>query len=233
MDPAAPHGALFDTQGQTLCTKAGDLPLEEYRLALAGHDWSILHTGAIISAADEERFLRQDTRRLPYGIALWPAAIALAYALAERPLQGLSVLELGAGTGLPGIVASALGARVVQTDSSPSALFVGRLNAERNAASVEQRAADWSDWQDTASYDLIIGSDILYAHDHHRQLQHIFQTNLAPGGRVLIADPFRKVSCSLLDAMAGNGWSMTVGRWNVEVEPPARKIGVFELAREG
>ena len=231
--PAAPHGALFEAPGKTLCTQAGELPLEEYRLELAGHSWSILHTGAIISTAEEEQFLRREARRVPYGIALWPASIALAYALAERPLQGLRVLELGAGTGLPGIVAAGLGAHVLQTDSSPSALYVCRLNGERNAASLEQRAADWSDWHDTATYDLIIGSDILYAFDQHRQLQHIFQTNLAPGGRILIADPIRKVSCDLLQNMATHGWHVTYNKWFVSVDEPPRPIGVFELERRG
>ena len=41
-------------------------------------------------------------------MVLWPAAIALAHEVAERAdtLRGARVLELGAGTGLPGIVAA-------------------------------------------------------------------------------------------------------------------------------
>ena len=167
---------------QTLPTTAGDLPLEEYRLALAGRTWNILHTGAILSHEDEDRFLRGDQPRLPYGIALWPAAIALAHDLAERPLQRLNVLELGAGTGLPGIVAASLGARVIQTDKNAAALVVARRNAERNAVTLEQRNADWTDWHETATFDLIIGADILYADSLHAQLRHIFETNLVPGG---------------------------------------------------
>ncbi|HWO09265.1 MAG TPA: hypothetical protein VNN80_07285, partial [Polyangiaceae bacterium] len=61
---------------QILSTTAGDLPLEEYRLTLGGHSWSILHTGAILSHEDEDNFLRGEGQpRLPYGLALWPAAI--------------------------------------------------------------------------------------------------------------------------------------------------------------
>lgn len=217
---------------QTLSTTAGELPLDDYRLALGGHVWTILHTGAILSQQDENRFLLGQEPRLPYGIALWPAAIALAHELAARSLAGLSVIELGAGTGLPGIVAATRGARVVQTDNNAAALVVARRNAERNRVSIEQRAADWTDWSETATYDCIIGADILYADSLHAELRHIFEANLAPGGRLLLADPLRPSSFDLLEAMAASGWNVTFNKWSVGVVPPPRPIGVFELTRQ-
>jgi predicted nicotinamide N-methyase len=218
---------------RSLSTTAGELPLHEYRLSLGGRTWSILHTGAILSHEDEEQFLRGDQPRLPYGIALWPAAIALAHELAVRPLRGVRVLELGAGTGLPGIVAAALGARVVQTDRNAGALIVCRMNAEGNDVVVEQRAADWTAWQETDTFDLIIGADILYADSVHPQLRQIFERNLAPGGQLLLSDPFRSASIQLLEAMDAEGWTVAFNKWTVGVVPPPRPIGVFELTRRG
>ena len=215
----------------TLSTTAGELPLEEYRLALDGKAWTILHTGAILSHDDEDRFLRGDQPRLPYGIALWPAAIALAHELAARELRGLRIIELGAGTGLPGIVAASLGARVLQTDRNAAALVVCRMNSERNGVVLEQRAADWTAWRETDMFDVIIGADILYADSVHPQLRHIFDTNLAPGGRMLLSDPFRSDSLQLLEAMAADGWNVAFNKWTVGVVPPPRPIGVFELTR--
>jgi methyltransferase-like protein 23 len=220
------------TEPSILRTSAGDLPLEEYRLELEGRNWRVLHTGAILSHADEERFLGGDQPRLPYGIVLWPAAIALAHELATRPLAGTRVLELGAGTGLPGIVAASLGARVVQTDRQELALHVSKLNAERNGlGAIEHRAADWTAWDDESTYDWILGADILYAVSLHPHLRRIFERNLAPGGRLLLGDPFRKGSFSLLEAMEAEGWRVTLNKWTVGVAPPERAVGVFELKR--
>jgi methyltransferase-like protein 23 len=223
---------MSTTEPHVLSTTAGELPLEEYHLRLEGRAWRILHTGAILSHEDEQRFLGGEQPRIPYGIVLWPAAIALAHEIALRPVAGMRVLELGAGTGLPGIVAASLGARVVQTERQEVALFVCKTNAERNGVTtIEHRAADWTAWQDEETYDCILGSDILYAEAMHSHLRRIFETNLAAGGKVLVSDPFRKPSFALLEAMEADGWHITMNKWTVGITPPERPVGVFELMR--
>ena len=218
---------------EALHTTAGDLPLEEVQLSLPGRTWTVLHTGAVISREQEVDFLLgKNTTKRPYGIVLWPAAIALAHEVAARELAGVRILELGAGTGLPGIVAASLGARVVQTDRQQLVLHVCRLNAERNGVTaIEHRIADWTAWEDAERYDLILGADILYAEALHPHLRHIFETNLAPGGTVLLSDPFRETSVRLLEAMESEGWRVTMDKWTVGITPPPRPVGVFALRR--
>lgn len=216
----------------TLSTTAGDLPLEQIELAVGGRMWSILHTGAMISYADEQAFLGSKAAEArPYGIVLWPATLALAHDLATRSLQGKRLLELGAGTGLPGLVARSLGAHVVQTDRQKLVLHVCKLNAERNNVETERRLADWTEWTDTTKYDLIVGSDILYAEALHPALEAIFTRNLAPGGSLVISDPLRETSIKLFERMQASGWSLSFDKWTVGLQPPLRPIGVFTLSQ--
>jgi predicted nicotinamide N-methyase len=222
------------SQGQSLRTPTGEVPLDEYHLRLGDRTWTVQHTGAVLSFMDEQRFLSERPTRPPYGVALWPAAIARAHESASRTDvgRGVRVLELGAGTGLPGIVAATLGATVVQTDRHELALALCRSNGQRNAATaIEYRLADWTSWTDSGRYACILGSDILYAERLHPDLCRIFDRNLAPGGRLLLSDPFRSPSVRLLEAMEAEGWSVSVSKWSVEGEAEPRPIGIYELTR--
>jgi predicted nicotinamide N-methyase len=144
--------------------------------------------------------------------------------------RGRRILELGAGTGLPGIVAASLGASVVQTDRHELALTVCRGNGKRNGIdTIEYRVADWSHWDDGSRYDWIIGADVLYGGTMHPHLRRIFESNLAPGGRLLLADPFRSASLRLLEALESDRWRIEMTKWNVGEEGTPRPIGVFEL----
>ena len=205
--------------------------LHEYRLRLDGHAWSIQHRGAILSEADETHYLGEQQGLIPYGVMLWPSSIALAHELVARAdsLAGLRILELGAGTGLPGIVAATLGAHVVQTDRLDKALDLCRDNCARNHVAIEHRIADWTDWHVDERYDLILGADVLYAERLHPFLRHIFDANLAPTGRLLMADPFRARSLPLLEAMEADGWKIALTKWTVGEEQSRLPIGIYEL----
>ncbi len=215
-----------------LDTSGGEFQLQEYRFRQGHREWTVLHTGAVLTREDESRVIGEKDNRLPYGVALWPSAIALVHEIAGRSetIAGRRILELGAGTGIPGIVAASLGGLVVQTDRDELALHLCWRNGERNGVgALEYRLADWTEWDDTGPYDWIIGSDILYGESVHPHLRRIFETNLAPGGMVLISDPFRAISLRLLEIMESDGWTVRFNKWEVGEEATPRPVGVFEL----
>lgn len=188
-------------------------PFSERRLTLGGREWAICAVpqvedllGQVETDADLEAF--------PYGLLLWPSAIALAERLAAEPslVLGKRVLELGAGPGLPGLVAQSLGARVTQTDYQDTALALARTNAARNGVSgIEYQTLDWRSPPPLLPFDVVLASDVLYERRLHDALSELFPAVLAPGGILLLTDPMRPASLPFLDRLETEGW-----KWQME-----------------
>ncbi|XP_077221260.1 putative methyltransferase family protein isoform X2 [Tasmannia lanceolata] len=87
-----------------------------------------------------------------YGMFVWPCSIVLAeYVWQQRSrFSGASVVELGAGTSLPGLVAAKVGSDVVLSDSSNRLEILGLT---------------WGEW-DAPLFNLypniVLGADVLY-----------------------------------------------------------------------
>ena len=107
---------------------------------------------------DEEAFAADEF--LPYWAELWPASLALAEALPER-LDGVRVIELGCGLGLPSLVAAARGADVLATDWAPEAVALVAGNAARNGLALQTAVHDWREPLE-ATFDLVLAADVLY-----------------------------------------------------------------------
>ena len=143
-------------------------------------------TTRTFSYANHSVRINQDWRNSGVAGVVWDAAIVLAtylqtmssqgkdglrqIGLAGDSLQGKQVLELGAGTGLVGIVSWLLGANVVITDTAEALNFT-RENVRMNVndtlrptsctVEVLHWGRDLQRWQGK-SWDLILGADIVY-----------------------------------------------------------------------
>ena len=139
---------------------------------------------------DEERFA--DDEYMPYWAELWSAGVALARHLMVLPgLEGLRVLELGAGLGLPSIAASLRGAEVLATDWADDALPLLRENALRNGADMETLPVDWRHADELVArgpWDLVLAADVLY---EERNVEPLATLLARLGVRALVADPGR------------------------------------------
>jgi predicted nicotinamide N-methyase len=165
------------------------LNLVEETVDVGGLTLSILRPRQAEALLSEEAFEHEEF--LPYWAELWPSGIALARVVRRRDMNGLRVLELGCGLGLPSIVAALGGAQVLATDWSPEGLEVAELNAARNHAEVETALVSWAGAErlvHSAPWDLVLGADLLY---ERRNVDQLLSLLPRLGGEVLLAEPGR------------------------------------------
>lgn len=185
-----------------------DLVTEAVRVA--GIEVRVVRPRSAEDLIDEDDYARDE--RLPYWADLWPSGRVLAEWLSGQQLAGLRVVELGAGLALPSLVALGRGARVLATDWYPEALSFARANAAgAGVGDLDTLVADWGDPPDAlfsaGPFDLVLGADVLYENRHGPQLAALMDRLVAPGGRVVIADPRRPAADSLLAEMRETGWT--------------------------
>ncbi|XP_076025881.1 protein N-lysine methyltransferase METTL21A [Genypterus blacodes] len=136
---------------------------------------SKLHnTSAEFNFANHDLRITQDWKRLGVAAVVWDAAVVLCmYLELERvELKGKVAIELGAGTGLVGIVAALLGAKVTITDREPALDFLS-ANVKANLPADPLGSASVSEltWGEglhrypAGGFDLVFGADIVYLED--------------------------------------------------------------------
>lgn len=104
-----------------------------------------------------------------YGLFVWPCSIILAeYVWQQRSrFSGANVVELGAGTSLPGLVAAKLGAHVTLTDDSSRPQVLANMSrlCDENNVKCEVLGLTWGVWDEpifSLCPDIILGADVLY-----------------------------------------------------------------------
>ncbi|MBN2450963.1 MAG: methyltransferase domain-containing protein [Lentisphaeria bacterium] len=147
-----------------------------------------------------------DADRIPYYAILWDAAKALATFMIERPelWPGRRVLELGCGLGLPSLAAARLGAQVTAADYHPDNEAFFLANARLNGvSSIRYLRMDWRRPALTDSFDIVLGSDLIYEAAMVGPLAACVRQCCRPGGVCFLADPGRarlQETCSCFEA---------------------------------
>jgi predicted nicotinamide N-methyase len=137
---------------------------------------------------DDEAFAAEEF--LPYWAELWPSGVALAAHIGGRDLDGVRVLELGAGLGLPSLAAAVRGADVLATDWAEDAVALLRANAERNHVSLRAEVARWDEPVRFGSgWDLVLAADLLYEQRNVDQLLALLPQLHAR--EIVVAEPGR------------------------------------------
>ena len=124
---------------------------------------------------------------------LWPAGVALAEAMCAIPIAGRRILEVGCGLGLASLVLARRGADITASDHHPLAMAFMRHNTDLNdMAPIPFCHAPWGG-PDTGigRFDLLIGADVLYEHEHPRLLADFLARHAKATVQFVLADAGR------------------------------------------
>ncbi|CAG9538842.1 unnamed protein product [Cercopithifilaria johnstoni] len=111
--------------------------------------------------------LRQNWQQNGVAGVIWDSGIALARYISEHPelVANRTVLELGAGLGLPSIISSYQDTKLIHITDKASALDLLEENIRQNAnndCDIKIFALDWNVDQPPQKYQVILGADLIY-----------------------------------------------------------------------
>ncbi|KAJ7944122.1 Methyltransferase-like protein 23 [Quillaja saponaria] len=140
-----------------------DEPVQHHMTTISQHNFGVDSDEPDFSISIIEN-MKED-----YGLFVWPCSIILAEYVWQQRLRfsGATVVELGAGTSLPGLVAAKVGADVTLTDDSSRVEVLGNMRrvCDLNKLKCNVMGLTWGVW-DSSIFSLqpkiILGADVLY-----------------------------------------------------------------------
>lgn len=140
---------------------------------------------------------------------VWASSEALANEMLDFAIEGKRILEVGCGMALSSLVLNARGANITATDIHPE---VGGFLAENvklnNGKKIPYLRTGWRDGCDgLGTFDVVIGSDILYERDHIDLLSEFINRHANRKCEVLLVDPGRSHHAPFSKKMITLGYS--------------------------
>ncbi|MFD2648296.1 class I SAM-dependent methyltransferase [Devosia albogilva] len=147
----------------------------------------------VYQAHSGSRLSRLGSDAAPYWAYAWGGGVVLAQYLQAHPelVAGRRVLDLGAGSGLVGIVAAQLGPDVAAAEIDPFGRAAVELNAAANGVCVALVDVDIAG-EPPAGFELILAGDVFYDPEVAAGVLPFLQRCREAGTEVLIGDPQRR-----------------------------------------
>ena len=185
---------------------------------------------------DQDQSLAEE--HCPYVGVLWEAGIGLSQFLTREMCEGKKILEIGCGLALPSFVATRFGANVIATDFHADVPLFLEKNQIGNQINFKYEVMNWRSEiertkNDLGTFDLVLGSDILYESQHPLQVAKALIAFLNPGGKIILSDPGRAYIQKFISSMRELGYpeEMSTMRVNSKFTPKQvdREIFLFEF----
>jgi EEF1A lysine methyltransferase 3 len=166
---------------------------EAFELLIGARRLTLLRVKNLEQYVDREALLRDETEEPPYWAHVWTGALTLARYVEDRvDCRERTILDLGCGLGVTGIIAALKGGRVTFADKESDALAFATVNAQLNSCpSFEAKRMDFTADESEQRFSLILGAEILYDRSTFPALVAFLTRHLAPNGYALLADAKR------------------------------------------
>jgi predicted nicotinamide N-methyase len=135
----------------------------------------------------------------PFWAKIWPSSKAITAFLMENIhfVESKTVLEIGAGIGLPSFTISNYAAKLIISDHSTDAVKLIERNIEYlKLTHAKAILLDWNDFPENLIVDTIILSDINYDLTQIDPLLKMIQYFLSKGSSIIISTPERITASS-------------------------------------
>jgi predicted nicotinamide N-methyase len=133
----------------------------------------------------------------PYWAKVWPSAIALVKVLQKHPslIRDKTVLELGAGIGLPSLLMANEAKTIQVSDYDSEAVELLRKNiAHLQLHNVQALQMDWNDLPENINPEVIILSDVNYDPTQFESLTKLIQKFIHQGCTIILSTPQRIIA---------------------------------------
>lgn len=148
--------------------------------------------------------LKNSTTLFPFWAKVWPSAIALSSFLQQNIglVNNKSVLEIGAGIGLPSFSVAQYAADLVITDYAANAVELMQKNIEYvGFKNIKAIVADWNLFPSSIVAEVVLLSDTNYAPSEFASLFKLIQDFIHKGATIIIASPERITASPFIEQL--------------------------------
>ena len=142
----------------------------------------------------------------PYWAKVWPSAIALHNVLQKHPslIKDKTVLELGAGIGLPSLLMANEANAIQVSDYNSEAVELLRKNiAHLQLQNVQALQMDWNNLPENIDPEVIILSDVNYDPTQFETLTKLIEKFIHQGSTVILSTPQRIMASPFVQKLEG------------------------------
>lgn len=141
----------------------------------------------------------------PFWAKVWPSAVALSSFLEQYQdlIKNKTVLEIGAGIGLPSFSIADHVTEITITDYDVDAIDLLQKNiAQFGNQKIKAICADWNYFPTSICADVVLLSDTNYAPSAFESLLTLIQKFLQKGATIIIATPVRITASPFIEQLA-------------------------------